>query len=116
MTIVSLDSPISSGWCFSKDVPCTLSAIPMLLRLDKLYRAERYYLSTGWRKFRRKQGLSIGDICVFKLITSEHKLYLAKLTKEKRSTIPSPGEEFLDASKRRCGMPQQQQHTRVIYF
>ncbi|PWA41636.1 DNA-binding pseudobarrel domain-containing protein [Artemisia annua] len=87
---------------------------PMALRLDKSYRAERYYLSTGWRKFRRRHSLSVGDICVFKLITSEYKLWLAKLTKKKRSLIPSPGEEFLDESKRQCGMPQQ--HARVIYF
>ncbi|GKE29271.1 DNA-binding pseudobarrel domain-containing protein, partial [Tanacetum coccineum] len=47
---------------------------------------ERYTLSPGWREFKRCNKLIEGDECVFKFITSESKLCLAKVTKKKPDT------------------------------
>ena len=58
----------------------------MGVRLDKSYWTERYTLSPGWRKFKRHNKLTEGDECVFKFITSESKLCLAKVTKKKMAT------------------------------
>ncbi|KAK1425798.1 hypothetical protein QVD17_21158 [Tagetes erecta] len=56
----------------------------MSLKFDKSYRTTiRYYLSCGWPRFRRENGLLEGDECVFKFIRSEGKLLLAKVTKNK---------------------------------
>nr|GFA37758.1 DNA-binding pseudobarrel domain-containing protein [Tanacetum cinerariifolium] len=37
----------------------------------------------GWPAFKRSNNISEGDECVFKYITSEDKMCLAKVTKEK---------------------------------
>ena len=58
----------------------------MGVRLDKSYWTERYTLSPGWREFKRCNKLTEGDECVFKFITSESKLCLAKVTKKKPAT------------------------------
>lgn len=58
----------------------------MGVRLDKSYGTERYTLSRGWREFKRCNKLTEGDECVFKFITSENKLCLAKVTKTKPAT------------------------------
>ncbi|GJT64872.1 DNA-binding pseudobarrel domain-containing protein [Tanacetum coccineum] len=60
---------------------------PMVARLDKSYQAERFYSVKGWRGFRRSNGLKEGDECVFKFITSERKICLAKVTRKKRLPI-----------------------------
>lgn len=51
--------------------------------LDPTFQTERYYLVTGWSNFQRTNKLSEGDECIFKFITSERKLCLEKVTKEK---------------------------------
>ncbi|KAD4983160.1 hypothetical protein E3N88_19831 [Mikania micrantha] len=54
------------------------------VKLDKSYRASiRYYVSYGWSAFRKQNGLSQGDECVFKFIKREGKLLLAKVIKNK---------------------------------
>lgn len=54
------------------------------LKIDKSYRTIlRYYLTCGWPRFMRENGLLEGDECVFKFIRSEGKLLLAKVTKNK---------------------------------
>ena len=58
----------------------------MGVRLDKSYWTERYTLSPGWREFIRCNKLTEVDECVFKFITSESKLCLAKVTKKKPAT------------------------------
>ncbi|GJV21594.1 DNA-binding pseudobarrel domain-containing protein [Tanacetum coccineum] len=45
------------------------------------YQAKRYCLRKGWMDFARSNNISVGDKCVFKFITSEDKLCLAKITK-----------------------------------
>ncbi|GJR37796.1 DNA-binding pseudobarrel domain-containing protein [Tanacetum coccineum] len=60
---------------------------PMVARLDKSYQAERFYSVKGWRGFRRSNDLKEGDECVFKFITSERKICLAKVTRKKRLPI-----------------------------
>ncbi|GJU31679.1 DNA-binding pseudobarrel domain-containing protein [Tanacetum coccineum] len=98
---------------------------PMVARLDKSYQAERYYLVKGWRGFMRSNGLKEGDECVFKFITSELKICLAKVTRKKRLPIQpcqdgscadvKSEDECLDAANRPHGMPHQED-ARVIYF
>nr|GEY93257.1 DNA-binding pseudobarrel domain-containing protein [Tanacetum cinerariifolium] len=56
------------------------------VRRDKSYWTERYALSPGWREFKRCNNLTEGDECVFKFITSESKLCLAKVTKKNLDT------------------------------
>ncbi|GJY34540.1 DNA-binding pseudobarrel domain-containing protein, partial [Tanacetum coccineum] len=98
---------------------------PMVARLDKSYKVERYYLSRGWRRFRRSNDLKEGDECVFKFITSERKICLAKVIRKTwspiqpcqhgRCTNVKSEDECLDAANRPRGMPHQQD-ARVIYF
>lgn len=115
---------------------------PMVARLDKSYKVERYYLASGWLGFRCSNDLKEGDECVFKFITSERKFCLAKVTRKKRLPIqpPPPGgvpimevmtgqlpcqhggwvnviseDECLEKANRQRGMPHQQD-ARVIYF
>ncbi|GKA03395.1 DNA-binding pseudobarrel domain-containing protein, partial [Tanacetum coccineum] len=56
--------------------------IEMVLRPVKQGHSTRYYLSMGWSAFRRSNNISEGDECVFKYITSEDKMSLAKITKK----------------------------------
>ncbi|GKE30802.1 DNA-binding pseudobarrel domain-containing protein, partial [Tanacetum coccineum] len=53
----------------------------MSIRTDKRHRATYYHLSVGWPAFKRSNNISEGDKCVFKYITSEDRLCLAKFTK-----------------------------------
>nr|XP_043626618.1 protein PFC0760c-like isoform X2 [Erigeron canadensis] len=46
----------------------------------------RYYSSWGWPGFQRRNKLREGDKCLFKYITSEGKICLAKVTKKQRPT------------------------------
>lgn len=69
---------------------------PMELRLEKMYK--RYRLTSGWCTFVRNNHLSVGDKCVFKFITSEDKLCLVKVTKNRsqaRQPLPPPRRKIL---------------------
>jgi hypothetical protein len=51
------------------------------------YQAKRYSLSKGWMDFARSTNISVGDKCVFKFITSEDKLCLAKITQVRPTQV-----------------------------
>ncbi|PWA41635.1 DNA-binding pseudobarrel domain-containing protein [Artemisia annua] len=68
---------------------------PMVAWLDKSYKVEHYNIARGWQGFRRSNDLKECDECVFKFITIEHKIWLAKVTRKKRSPVhpPPPGRQ-----------------------
>ena len=47
-------------------------------------------MATGWKEFQQSNDISQGDKCVFKFITSEDKICLAKITKRKTPLRPLP--------------------------
>ncbi|GKE58872.1 DNA-binding pseudobarrel domain-containing protein [Tanacetum coccineum] len=55
--------------------------MPVRVETKYHYQAKCYYLRKGWTDFARSNNISVGDKCVFKFITSEDKLCLAKITK-----------------------------------
>ncbi|GKC91126.1 DNA-binding pseudobarrel domain-containing protein, partial [Tanacetum coccineum] len=65
----------------------------MALNSYPFKKKQRYCFSIGWGAFKRSNNISEGDECVFKYITSEDKMCLAKVNKEKTQTsLPSPAE------------------------
>nr|XP_043623118.1 uncharacterized protein LOC122594883 isoform X2 [Erigeron canadensis] len=73
---------------------------------DKVNQSENLYISSGWAKFQQSNDLWEGDECVFKFITSENKILIAKVTKKKRPARQSqpPGEcSKTDSVKRKRG-------------
>nr|GFA27777.1 hypothetical protein [Tanacetum cinerariifolium] len=53
----------------------------MAVRTDQRFNSAQYHLAMGWVAFKQRNNLSLCDECVFKYITSEDKLCLAKVTK-----------------------------------
>lgn len=51
------------------------------------HQAKRYFLGKGWMDFARNTNISVGDKCVFKFITSEDKVCLAKITKARPTQV-----------------------------
>lgn len=88
----------------------------MGVRLDTKFYSERYYLSTGWPKFRKANNLSKGDECVLKFIRNESKLCLDKVTKKEltapqappRGGTPSSDDECVEVVKQPLGRPPKQ--------
>ncbi|MFS8020671.1 putative transcription factor B3-Domain family [Helianthus anomalus] len=65
-----------------------------------------YYLSAGWIEFRRSNDLCEGDECVFKFITSEDKLLLARVSKNKRPAKHFSGKKLANGvGKRKRKLP-----------
>ncbi|KAJ0634399.1 putative transcription factor B3-Domain family [Helianthus annuus] len=60
-----------------------------------------YYLSAGWIEFRRSNDLCEGDECVFKFITSEDKLLLARVSKNKRPAKHFSGKKLANGVGKR---------------
>jgi hypothetical protein len=60
------------------------------VRSDKRRKSTSYYVATGWKEFQQSNDISPGDKCVFKFITSEDKMCLAKITKRKTPARPLP--------------------------
>ncbi|GKE72871.1 DNA-binding pseudobarrel domain-containing protein [Tanacetum coccineum] len=59
----------------------------MAVRKDKRKLSTQYHLSNGWRAFMRSNNISQGDKCAFKYITSEDKMYLAKINKAEAKKV-----------------------------
>ncbi|PWA84647.1 DNA-binding pseudobarrel domain-containing protein [Artemisia annua] len=76
----------------------------MPVRSDKRRKSTSYYVATGWKEFQQSNDISQGDKCVFKFITSEDKICLAKITKRKTPARPlppaakAPATEYLPAN------------------
>ncbi|GJS55661.1 ribonuclease H-like domain-containing protein [Tanacetum coccineum] len=62
----------------------------MTVESDKKRKSTSYYVAAGWKEFQRSNGISEGDKCVFKFITSQDKICLAKITKKKTLARPLP--------------------------
>ena len=62
----------------------------MTVQSDKKSKSTSYYVAAGWKEFQRSNDISEGDKCVFKFITSEDKICLAKITKRKTLARPLP--------------------------
>ena len=65
----------------------------MAVRKDKRKLSTRYHLSKGWHAFMRSNSISQGDKCVFKYITSEDKMCLAKIIKAQAKKVDVDDED-----------------------
>ncbi|KAI7751741.1 hypothetical protein M8C21_015690 [Ambrosia artemisiifolia] len=88
------------------------------LHMEITHGTKRYYLRTGWRDFLRGNDLSERDECVIKLVRSEGKLLLAKITKQEWSSArqpqPSSNNPVAVVVKRKRGRPRKQQPSNKI--
>ncbi|PWA41637.1 B3 domain-containing protein [Artemisia annua] len=72
----------------------------MPVRSDKRRKSTSYYVATGWKEFQQSNDILQGDKCVFKFITSEDKICLAKITKRKTPARPLPPAAKAPATER----------------